>query len=67
MQNSPRTPAPEPESLDQLRGDCARMAPHWPAAKAAPAAPQPAAGPSRGVQVPAASARLVAGMADYGD
>lgn len=52
-------------SLAQLRGDCARMAPHWvvPAA----AAPRPVS-PSliHGVVVPPASARLVDAMSDYG-
>jgi hypothetical protein len=63
------SPAPEPESLDELRGDCARMAPHW----AAPFSFEPpAAGPvppSRihGISVPPESARLLEGMSDYGD
>lgn len=52
--------------LAALRGDCARMAPHW----AAPdrIAPRPVS-PSliHGVTVPAASARLVDAMSDYGD
>ncbi|MFF2011398.1 hypothetical protein ACFVWY_20305 [Streptomyces sp. NPDC058195] len=53
-------------SLAELRGDCARMAPHWTAhTKSAPA---PVA-PSRihGVTVPAASARLIDAMEGYGD
>ncbi|MFD9906796.1 hypothetical protein [Streptomyces sp. NPDC059063] len=55
-----------PESLESLRGDCARMVPHW----AVPAVP--AAGPVplsliHGVTVPAASARLIDGMSEYGD
>ncbi|MEV7418928.1 hypothetical protein [Streptomyces sp. NPDC089919] len=52
--------------LAQLLGDCARMAPHW----AVPAEPAPApAAPSQihGVRVPAASVRMIAGTAQYGD
>jgi hypothetical protein len=53
-------------SLAELRGDCARMAPHW----AAPVrtAPTPV-GPSliHGVEVPPASARLIDAMSEYGD
>jgi hypothetical protein len=53
-------------SLAELRGDCARMAPHWVARPKS--APVPVA-PSRihGVTVPAASARLIDAMSDYGD
>ncbi|MEU0372334.1 hypothetical protein ABZ070_19105 [Streptomyces sp. NPDC006283] len=53
-------------SLALLRGDCARMAPHWvvPAA-AAPAPVHPSL--IHGVVVPPASARLVDAMSDYGD
>ncbi|MFC0597173.1 hypothetical protein ACFFHI_02090 [Streptomyces palmae] len=61
-----RTEAAEPESLAQLRGDCARMAPHW----SATAAPTPApVAPSRirGVRVPTRSAHLLDGMSEYGD
>ncbi|WP_166630144.1 hypothetical protein [Streptomyces sp. GC420] len=52
--------------LAALRGDCARMAPHWPTAAAS--APEPVS-PSRihGVTVPASSARLLDSMSDYGD
>ncbi|MEU0627479.1 hypothetical protein ACFU98_24655 [Streptomyces sp. NPDC057575] len=53
-------------SLAELRGDCARMAPHWAAhPKSAPVR----VAPSRihGVTVPAASARLIDAMSDYGD
>ncbi|MEU7109956.1 hypothetical protein ABZ951_33690 [Streptomyces sp. NPDC046215] len=56
----------EPESLEDLRGLGARMAPHW-----APGAPQvPGAVPPsriRGVSVPAGSARLLESMSEYGD
>lgn len=52
-------------SLAELRGDCARMAPHWvvPVRKA----PVPVA-PSliHGVTVPPASARLIDSMSEYG-
>ncbi|MCB5909616.1 hypothetical protein [Streptomyces pinistramenti] len=64
---SPSRPsAADPESLDQLRGDCARMAPHWKAVHRTP----PAAGRAsdlRGIEVSAASAALVDGMSEYGD
>ncbi|MEU6082857.1 hypothetical protein [Streptomyces sp. NPDC047108] len=57
----------EPESMDELRGDCARMAPHW--ASAARSAPAEHVSPSRiqGVTVPPASAHLLDGMSEYGD
>ncbi|MCP3756419.1 hypothetical protein ACFRJ1_11790 [Streptomyces sp. NPDC056773] len=51
--------------FDQLLGDCARMAPHWPV----PAGPRPdRVAPSQisGIRVPAASARLIAATAVYG-
>ncbi|MDT9684542.1 hypothetical protein RND61_21145 [Streptomyces sp. TRM76323] len=57
---------PEPEfTLAELRGDCARMAPHWPAPADAAPAPVP---PSliHGVVVEPASVRLVAATAEYG-
>ncbi|MFD8305567.1 hypothetical protein ACFV29_24980 [Streptomyces sp. NPDC059690] len=62
--------APAPVDLEgdmaSLRGDCARMVPHW----AAPdrAVPLPVS-PSRihGVTVPSTSARLLEAMSDYGD
>ena len=77
MQNLTRRAAAEPESMDELRGDCARMAPHWSAAPffpstahPAPAAVRPGAPASyealRGVRVPAASARMLEGMSEYG-
>ncbi|MFB8404051.1 hypothetical protein [Streptomyces sp. NPDC055912] len=52
-------------SLADLRGDGARMAPHW----VTPAAPAPApVSPAliHGVVVPAASARLIEATAEYG-
>ncbi|MBT2410210.1 hypothetical protein J7I94_06510 [Streptomyces sp. ISL-12] len=60
-------PAAEPDGdLASLRGDCARMAPHWPSAERASARPVP---PSliHGVTVPPASARLLEAMEEYGD
>ncbi|MFD7108345.1 hypothetical protein ACWIG3_35375 [Streptomyces celluloflavus] len=61
-----RRSAADPESLAQLRGDCARMAPRWRAGRSAAPAPGRAA-ELRGVEVPAASAALVDGMSEYGD
>ncbi|MGV9316772.1 hypothetical protein ACWDR0_32025 [Streptomyces sp. NPDC003691] len=60
MTNSSPSPASRDLefTLAELRGDCARMAPHWAVPAAAADAPVP---PSRihGVVVPAGSARLV--------
>ncbi|CAL9415384.1 hypothetical protein C1708_23795 [Streptomyces sp. DH-12] len=62
--------APAPVDLEgglaSLRGDCARMAPHWAAPERAAARPVP---PSliHGVDVPPASARMLDAMSDYGD
>ncbi|MDX2935792.1 hypothetical protein [Streptomyces ipomoeae] len=52
--------------LAALRGDCARMVPHWAAPAKVITAP---VSPSliHGVTVPATSARLVDAMSDYGD
>lgn len=63
---SPIAPAPlaEPDSMEELMGDCRKMAAHWHAAPAA-APVERAAGP-HGITVPAASAHVVAGMAEYG-
>lgn len=54
------------ENMETLRGDCARMAPHWVAPAAASAAP---VSPTliHGVTVPTASARLIDEMSEYGD
>ncbi|WP_189947695.1 hypothetical protein [Streptomyces alanosinicus] len=59
-------PADIEGDLAVLRGDCARMAPHWSVPKHAGSRPVP---PSRihGVTVPATSARLLDAMSDYGD
>ncbi|MFE7766498.1 hypothetical protein [Streptomyces sp. NPDC057438] len=56
---------PDGGSLAALRGDCARMAPHWAAPAKVITAPVP---PSliHGVTVPATSARLVDAMPEYG-
>ncbi|MFH8605873.1 hypothetical protein ACH4D5_00025 [Streptomyces sp. NPDC018029] len=58
--------AEAPESMETLRGDCARMAPHWVVPAVAATAPVP---PSliHGVSVPPASARLLSEMSEYGD
>jgi hypothetical protein len=52
--------------LAALRGDCARMVPHWVTPAAAVPRPIP---PSRihGVEVPPGSARLLDAMSEYGD
>jgi len=59
--------ATQPElevGLATLRGDCARMVPHWAAPEKPSDRPVP---PSRilGVTVPPASARLLDAMPDY--
>ena len=72
--NAPNPPsssvAGEPESLEQLIGDCRRMAPRWTAPASAsrpPAAPGFAAAKLHGITVQPASAHVVDGMAEYGD
>jgi len=52
--------------LAALRGDCARMAPHWTVPDRIVALP---VSPSliHGVSVPSKSARLLDGMSEYGD
>jgi hypothetical protein len=63
-------PFPAPDEIDvdlaSLRGDCARMAPHWAVPDRGAVRPVP---PSliHGVRVPATSARLLDAMSDYGD
>ena len=67
---NPKVHASSPADLEgdlaSLRGDCARMAPHWTAPDRAAARPVP---PSliHGVSVPPASARLLDAMSEYGD
>lgn len=62
--------APSPADLEgdlaSLRGDCARMAPHWAVHDRITALP---VSPSliHGVTVPPASARLLDAMSEYGD
>ncbi|MFI6929173.1 hypothetical protein [Streptomyces sp. NPDC050287] len=52
--------------LASLRGDCARMVPHWsPPARIASRPVSPSL--IHGVSVPAASARLLDAMSEYGD
>jgi hypothetical protein len=52
--------------MTSLRGDCARMAPHWaPPAKTTRLPVSPSL--IHGVRVPQASARLLDAMSDYGD
>ncbi|MFH8343414.1 hypothetical protein [Streptomyces sp. NPDC018045] len=53
-----------PESMAQLLGDCARMAPHW---RSGRQAPPPPARELHGISVPASSKALVSGMSEYGD
>jgi hypothetical protein len=62
--------APAPADFDgdlaSLRGDCARMAPHWTVPeKITPRAVSPSL--IHGVNVPATSARLLEAMPDYGN
>lgn len=63
MENPEQRPA-EPESLDQLRGDCAKMAAQWSAARPAAASRAPSAAPD-GIRVPTRSVHLLEGMSDY--
>ncbi|MEV6111796.1 hypothetical protein AB0L59_04585 [Streptomyces sp. NPDC052109] len=52
--------------LAALRGDCARMAPHWAVPEHAQSRPVPLS-LLHGVTVPARSARMLDAMSDYGD
>lgn len=52
--------------MEQLRGDCARMAPHWKPDGLSDGPRRPAA-ELRGITVPAISAKLLEGMSEYGD
>ncbi|MBT3150952.1 hypothetical protein HTV45_08630 [Streptomyces sp. CHD11] len=60
------TPVDLEGDLASLRGDCARMVPHWSVPDRAAARP---VSPSliHGVSVPPASARLLDAMSEYGD
>ncbi|SCK25108.1 hypothetical protein [Streptomyces sp. WMMB 322] len=75
MCNLTRHAAADPESMDELLGDCARMAPHWtepawalhiPADRDVPAVGAASHEALHGVRVPAASARMLEGMSEYG-
>ena len=59
-------PADVDGDLASLRGDCARMAPHWAAPDRSVSLP---VSPSliHGVTVPEGSARLLDAMSEYGD
>ncbi|MEV7070834.1 hypothetical protein ACIQJT_14650 [Streptomyces sp. NPDC091972] len=59
-------PADPDVDLASLRGDCARMAPHWTVPDRIVALP---VSPSliHGVTVPEGSARLLEAMSEYGD
>ncbi|GAB7107871.1 hypothetical protein [Streptomyces phaeofaciens] len=59
-------PADFEGGLASLRGDCARMVPHWAAPEKVASRP---VSPSliHGVSVPATSARLLEAMPDYGN
>ncbi|MET7688508.1 hypothetical protein ABZT06_11085 [Streptomyces sp. NPDC005483] len=59
-------PADLDGDLASLRGDCARMAPHWAVPDRITALP---VSPSliHGVSVPEGSARLLDAMSEYGD
>jgi hypothetical protein len=61
----PSSPLSEPESLEQLIGDCRRMAQHW---KTPAPQTETVVAPSglHGITVPPASAHVVRGMAEYG-
>ncbi|MFI2436936.1 hypothetical protein [Streptomyces sp. NPDC018693] len=63
---APFTPVDLEGDLASLRGDCARMAPHWAAPERIIPLPVP---PSliHGVSVPARSARLLEAMPEYGN
>jgi hypothetical protein len=75
-QHTTRRATAEPESMDQLRCDCARMAPHWSspnspsATLSSPLTGRPLSRAPHealhGVRVPAASARLLESMSEYG-
>lgn len=61
----PAAPLAEPESLEQLIGDCRQMAQHW-KAPVAHAQTVVAPGSLHGITVPPASAHVVDGMSEYG-
>lgn len=59
-------PADPDGGLAALRGDCARMAPHWAPPERIASRPVPLS-LIHGVTVPAASARLLEAMPEYGN
>ncbi len=62
----PRSASSDPESMDELRSDCARMAPHWSGPFIPSAAlPWPAPHPARRLERASAAARL-RGAGAYG-
>lgn len=65
-----KVPTPPPADLEgdlaSLRGDCARMVPHWAAPEPVVPLPVPLS-LIHGVTVPPTSARLLEAMSDYGD
>lgn len=63
--SSSTAPADLVNDLASLRTDCARMVPHWAPPEKDPGRPVPPTA-ILGVRVPADSARLVAGMAEFG-
>ncbi|MBU7599490.1 hypothetical protein JGS22_018155 [Streptomyces sp. P38-E01] len=61
------THAPEPDSMDDLRQDCARMSARWTPVGVTPARESVSHSRLHGVRVPERSARMLDGMSDYGD
>ncbi|MET9291801.1 hypothetical protein [Streptomyces sp. NPDC003077] len=53
------------DSMDQVRGDCARMVPHWRSEHRTPPAPG-SASELHGISVPAACTALLDGTSEYG-
>jgi hypothetical protein len=60
-------PADLDGDLASLRGDCARMAPHWAIPDRIVAAVPVSPSLIHGVTVPEGSARLLEAMSEYGD
>ncbi|MYS87101.1 hypothetical protein [Embleya scabrispora] len=59
----------EPETLEDLRGDCRHIDASWttPGPERTPAKTAPAGSRAPATNVPAHGATLVAGMSEYGD
>ncbi|MGC0414765.1 hypothetical protein [Embleya sp. AB8] len=69
---SPMTVMPsraEPETLDELRGDCRHIDASWtkPGPERTPTKATPAGSHAPATEIPARGATLVAGMSEYGD